>query len=108
VFNTCVIHGVQVVLRWCRLHLRGHVPPTISPATAAAASLRVPPSPVTIPLLLTPPMCQCTAAPPAPAPAPAPAPQAFRHLYVLAVQPRSVDAIDVDTKQVSVLSVVQL
>ncbi len=25
--------------------------------------------------------------------------QAFRHLYVLAVQPRSVDAIDVDTKQ---------
>ena len=27
--------------------------------------------------------------------------QAFRHLYVLAAQPRSVDAIDVDTKQVS-------
>lgn len=27
-------------------------------------------------------------------------PQAFRHLYVLAAQPRSVDAIDVDTKQV--------
>ena len=26
--------------------------------------------------------------------------QAFRHLYVLATQPRSVDAIDVDTKQV--------
>lgn len=27
--------------------------------------------------------------------------QAFRHLYVLAAQPRSVDAIDVDTKQAS-------
>lgn len=32
--------------------------------------------------------------------------QAFRHLYVLAAQPRSVDAIDVDSKQVCVLPLV--
>lgn len=36
------------------------------------------------------------------APSLPPALQAFRHLYVLAAQPRSVDAIDVDTKQARV------
>lgn len=47
-------------------------------------------------------MLPAAAGQPAPAPSLPPALQAFRHLYVLAAQPRSVDAIDVDTKQARV------